>query len=206
MASWQESLFDVGISEGPRPLAEGLAHHDLGDGAWVDVRMDWLAGHRSLFERLLDGVPWQADRRRMYDRMVDVPRLVAFYGAGSVLPDPVLDRLRLDLTGYYAEHCGGSLPTAGLCLYRDGQDSVAWHGDRLGDRTDAVVAIVSLGARRRLLLRPNGGGPALRFDLGMGDLLVMGGSCQRKWQHAVPKTTRTLAPRISVQFRSPGAG
>ena len=69
-----------------------------------------------------------------------------------------------------------------------------------------MVAIVSLGARRRLLLRPNSGGPALRFDVGMGDLLVMGGSCQRTWQHAVPKTSRTLAPRISVQFRSPGAG
>jgi alkylated DNA repair dioxygenase AlkB len=144
----------------------------------------------------------------MYDRVVDVPRLVAFYGGGSTLPDPALDRLRLDLTAYYADDCGGSLPTAGLCLYRDGRDSVAWHGDRIGRHTvqSTVVAIVSLGARRRFLLRPNSGGPALRFDVGMGDLLVMGGTCQQIWQHAVPKTTRALAPRISVQFRSPGAG
>ena len=206
--SWQESLFDVGVAEGPRPLADGLVHQDLGEGAWVDVRRDWVARHGSLFERLLDSVPWQADRRRMYDRMVDVPRLVAFYGAGTMLPDSMLDRLRADLTAYYAQDCGGSLPTAGLCLYRDGQDSVAWHGDRsFGHTTEStVVAIVSLGARRRLLLRPNSGGPALRFDVGMGDLLVMGGSCQRTWQHAVPKTTRALAPRISVQFRSPGTG
>ena len=98
MVSWQESLFDVGVAEGPRPLADGLVRHDLGEGAWVDFRRDWVAGHSSLFERLVDSVPWQADRRRMYDRMVDVPRLVAFYGAGSVLPDPMLDRLRLDLT------------------------------------------------------------------------------------------------------------
>jgi alkylated DNA repair dioxygenase AlkB len=205
---WQESLFDVGVAEGPRPLADELARHDLGQGAWVDVRRDWVAGHRFLFERLLDGVPWQADRRPMYDRVVDVPRLVAFYGGGSTLPDPALDRLRLDLTAYYADDCGGSLPTAGLCLYRDGRDSVAWHGDRIGRHTvqSTVVAIVSLGARRRFLLRPNSGGPALRFDVGMGDLLVMGGTCQQIWQHAVPKTTRALAPRISVQFRSPGAG
>ncbi len=189
-------------------MADGLVRHELGEGAWVDFRRDWVVGHGSLFERLVDNVPWQADRRPMYDRMVDVPRLVSFYGAGSILPDPMLDRLRRDLTAYYANDGGGPLPTAGLCLYRDGQDSVAWHGDRTlshaGEST--VVAIVSLGARRRMLLRPNSGGPALRFDLGMGDLLVMGGSCQRTWQHAVPKTTRAQAPRISIQFRSPGAG
>jgi alkylated DNA repair dioxygenase AlkB len=208
VVSWQESLFDVGVAEGPRPLSDELVRHELGEGAWVDVRRDWVAGHGSLFERLIDSVPWQADRRRMYDRMVDVPRLVAFYGAGSMLPDPMLDRLRLDLTDHYAKDAGGSLPTAGLCLYRDGQDSVAWHGDRTVSHTggSTVVAIVSLGAKRRLLLRPNSGGPAMRFDLGMGDLLVMGGSCQRTWQHAVPKTTRAHGPRISVQFRSPGTG
>jgi alkylated DNA repair dioxygenase AlkB len=96
--------------------------------------------------------------------------------------------------------------TAGLCLYRDGRDSVAWHGDTTGrgSTEDTVVAIVSLGAPRALLLRPRGGGPALRHDLGHGDLLVMGGSCQRTWEHAVPKTARAAGPRISVQFRPPG--
>jgi alkylated DNA repair dioxygenase AlkB len=96
--------------------------------------------------------------------------------------------------------------TAGLCLYRDGRDSVAWHGDTIGRgrREDTMVAIVSLGAPRALLLRPLGGGPAQRYELGHGDLIVMGGSCQRTWEHAVPKTARPVGPRISVQFRPQG--
>jgi alkylated DNA repair dioxygenase AlkB len=207
VATWQGSLFDVGVDEGPRPGDGELRRHDLGDGAWVDQRREWIAGHDFLFERLVDVVPWRADRRPMYDRTVDVPRLVAFYGEGAPLPDPVLDRMRADLAARYAGESAGGLPTAGLCLYRDGRDSVASHGDRLGRaESDTIVAIVSLGARRRLLLRPNSGGPALRFDVGQGDLLVMGGSCQRTWQHAVPKTNRPVGPRISVQFRSPGTG
>ncbi len=101
---------------------------------------------------------------------------------------------------------GSRVCTAGLCLYRDGRDSVAWHGDRIGRGAteDTVVAILSLGAPRALLLRPRGGGPALRHDIGHGDLLVMGGSCQRTWEHAVPKTARAAGPRISVQFRPRG--
>ena len=71
-----------------------------------------------------------------------------------------------------------------------------------------MVAIVSLGAPRRLLLRPRAGGgngaPRAAFTLAAGDLLVMGGSCQRTWEHAVPKTRRPVGPRISVQFRPRG--
>jgi alkylated DNA repair dioxygenase AlkB len=83
---------------------------------------------------------------------------------------------------------------------------VAWHGDTIGRgmTEDTMVAIVSLGAPRSLLLRRRGGGRALRHELGHGDLLVMGGSCQRTWEHAVPKTTRAAGPRISVQFRPRG--
>jgi alkylated DNA repair dioxygenase AlkB len=86
-------------------------------------------------------------------------------------------------------------------LYRDGRDSVAWHGDRVArDLPNAFVAIVSLGGRRRFLLRPKGGGRSVRFDPGPGDLLVMGGSCQRDWQHTVPKVA-AAQPRISLTFR-----
>jgi alkylated DNA repair dioxygenase AlkB len=67
-----------------------------------------------------------------------------------------------------------------------------------------MVAIVSLGSARPLLLRPRAGGGTLRYSLGHGDLIVMGGSCQRTWEHAVPKSTRTTGPRISVQFRPRG--
>jgi len=101
---------------------------------------------------------------------------------------------------------GEPFRTAGLCLYRDGRDSVAWHGDTIGrgKTEDTMVAIVSLGSPRALTLRPRGGGPARRYELGHGDLIVMGGSCQRTWEHAVPKTARPVGPRISVQFRPRG--
>ena len=98
---------------------------------------------------------------------------------------------------------GGEFVTAGLCLYRNGSDSVAWHGDRIGRgaHTDTMVAILSIGSARMLQLRPRGGGAGMGFSLGHGDLIVMGGSCQRTWEHAVPKTRRGVGPRVSIQFR-----
>jgi alkylated DNA repair dioxygenase AlkB len=142
----------------------------------------------------------------MYERVVDVPRLLCFYGAGETLPDSLLEVARAALNAHYAGELGEQFITAGLCLYRDGRDSVAWHGDTIGrGRTeDTMVAILSLGTPRPLLLRPAGGGSALRFDVGHGDLLVMGGSCQRTWQHSIPKSARPTGPRISVQFRPQG--
>ncbi len=108
------------------------------------------------------------------------------------------------LDEHYAAELGEPFATAGLCLYRDGRDSVAWHGDTIGrgSSQDTMVAILSLGTPRPLLLRPVGGGAVTRrYDVGHGDLLVMGGSCQRTWQHAVPKTAKPTGSRISVQFR-----
>ena len=204
--TFQASLLDLAVRPGPAALAGSVRRRALAHGAWLDVRPGWLAGADELFGALLTGVPWRAERRFMYDRVVDVPRLLCFYGDGEPLPDPALTAARVALDRYYRPELGESLCTAGLCLYRDGRDSVAWHGDTIGrgSTEDTVVAIVSLGAPRALLLRPRGGGPALRFDLGHGDLLVMGGSCQRTWEHAVPKSARASGPRISVQFRPRG--
>lgn len=143
----------------------------------------------------------------MYDNVVAVPRLLAFYGAADPLPHPVLDEARAALSRHYAGELGEPFTTAGLCYYRDGRDSVAWHGDRTGKsaREDTMVAILSVGEPRDLLLRPaGGGGAAVRRPLGHGDLIVMGGSCQRTWEHCVPKTARAAGPRISVQFRPHG--
>jgi len=200
----QGSLLDLG--DEPAPGAVRPERVQLDHGAWVDVQRGWLAGSAALFARLFDQVPWRAERRQMYDRTVDVPRLQRFYGEDAELPDPALVACRDTLNGHYEAELGEPFRTAGLCLYRDGRDSVAWHGDTIGrGRTeDTVVAIVSLGTPRALLLRPRGGGPAIRHDLGHGDLLVMGGSCQRTWEHAVPKTARPTGPRISVQFRPRG--
>jgi alkylated DNA repair dioxygenase AlkB len=209
----QESLLDLADDAAPgalRPERVRLAH-----GAWVDVQRGWLAGSGALFARLAGQVPWRAERRRMYDRTVDVPRLLCFYEQDAELPDPVLASCRDRLSEHYGAELGEPFRTAGLCLYRDGRDSVAWHGDTIGrgSTEDTMVAIVSLGTARPLLLRPRtaAGSPrgpgdhgTLRYNLGHGDLLVMGGSCQRTWEHAVPKTARPVGPRISVQFRPRG--
>ena len=186
------------------PLGDTVRRHVLSRGAWVDVRPGWVSGSDDLFAKLVQTVPWQAERRQMYERVVDVPRLLRFYGEQDELPDPVLVQARSALNEHYRAELGEDFTTAGMCYYRDGRDSVAWHGDTIGRSKleDTMVAIVSFGEARRLLLRPrNGGGATMAFSLGHGDLLVMGGSCQRTWEHAVPKTTRPVGPRISVQFR-----
>ncbi|GAB2955466.1 alpha-ketoglutarate-dependent dioxygenase AlkB [Nonomuraea fastidiosa] len=205
-AAFQASLLSFGEELGLGPLAGAVRRTHLGHGAWIDLRPGWLSGADTLFERLAEQVPWQAERRRMYDRVVDVPRLLAFYGEGETLPDPVLDDARRALDAYYGEELGEPFRTAGLCFYRDGRDSVAWHGDTIGrgSTEDTMVAILSVGDPRSLMLRPRGGGPSIRHDLGHGDLIVMGGSCQRTWEHAIPKTNRPAGPRISIQFRPRG--
>ena len=215
-AAFQASLLDAASLVEIGPVAAGLGRRVLAGGAWIDVRRRWVAGADTLFQRLRTDVPWRAERRPMYDRTVDVPRLLRFYGPDEPLPDPALAEAKRLLDEHYATELGEPFATVGLAFYRDGRDSVAWHGDRIGrgSTEDTMVAILVLGAPRALLLRPRAGGPAaparpgtaaapapIRLDLGHGDLLVMGGSCQRTWEHAVPKSARPTGPRISVQFR-----
>ncbi|MFT4087287.1 MAG: alpha-ketoglutarate-dependent dioxygenase AlkB [Gordonia sp. (in: high G+C Gram-positive bacteria)] len=205
----QESLFDAGPTASSSPTVNALRgrtrRRQLTDGAWLDLRPGWIQNTSSLFDGLAAGVPWRTERVRMYDSVVAVPRLMRYYAEHEALPEPLLDAMRDDLSAHYRDELPEGFATAGLCLYRDGDDSVAWHGDRIGrgEHSDTLIAIVSLGAPRTLALRPRGGGPSLRFPLSSGDLLVMGGSCQRTWDHAVPKT-RGAGPRISVQFRPAG--
>lgn len=206
MTALQASLFDQ-VDQPALGALTGLRRTPLSRGAWVDVLPGWLSGADLLFERLVTDVPWREERRQMYDRVVDVPRLLCFYDEGSPLPDPVLTEAKAALSAHYADELGEPFRTAGLCYYRDGRDSVAWHGDNLGrgNTVDTMVAILSVGAPRALLLRPRGGGgETIRHQLGHGDLIVMGGSCQRTWEHAIPKTTKYVGPRISIQFRPRG--
>jgi alkylated DNA repair dioxygenase AlkB len=203
----QTSLFELGDDvQGLGPLGGMVVRQPLGRGAWVDLLPGWLAGAGALFDDLVQQVPWRAEERQMYDRVVDVPRLLSFYGEDDPLPHPELVTARESLNAHYGPELGEPFATAGLCLYRDGRDSVAWHGDTIGrgKSEDTMVAIVSLGSPRTFMLRPRGGGATLRHQLGHGDLIVMGGSCQRTWEHAIPKTTRPVGPRISVQFRPRG--
>ncbi len=174
----------------------------LSRGAWVDVCRGWLPEADDVLARLVADVPWRAERRQMYDRLVEVPRLLHTYMVGEDLPHPTLTEARDALSAHYADELGEAFRTAGCCYYRDGRDSVAWHGDTIGRGSthDTMVAIVSVGDPRRLTLRPRGGGETRTVTMGHGDLVVMGGSCQRTWEHAVPKTAGA-GPRVSVQFR-----
>ena len=206
MSAYQPSMLDLmaGPSTTLEPLPGRLVRHALTAGAWVDVFPGWVRGSDPVFETLLTEVDWRAERRAMYDSVVDVPRLLRWYGRDETLPHPSLTEARDRLSAHYAPELGEEFVTAGMCLYRDGRDSVAWHGDTHGrsSRDDTMVAIVSFGSPRNLALRPRGGGgETLRFPLGHGDLIVMGGSCQRTWEHAVPKTVKPVGPRVSVQFR-----
>ena len=192
----QRSLFDGGEPRFDQRLGR-LCRMPLDEGAWVDHMPGWLEGHEAVLDALWSTTQWQSHRRRMYERVVDVPRLVA------TLPDdgpghPIVAKMADALSAHY----GRDLFDISLAAYRDGRDSVAFHGDRLGiRRADAIVAIVSLGFARRFLLRRAGGGSSRAFNLGSGDLIVMGGTCQLTWEHAVPKVAHAEL-RISVQFRS----
>jgi len=205
MTEIQGSLLELAGGPELEPYGQGLRRMQLTRGAWVDVRPGWLVGG-DLLASMLQDVDWRAEQRAMYERVVDVPRLLAFYDAGAELPHPLLSQAMEALSEHYLDELGEPFVTAGCCLYRDGRDSVAWHGDTIGRgrTTDTMVAICSLGADRKLMLRPRGGGASRSFTLGHGDVLVMGGSCQRTWEHCVPKTARPVGPRISIQFRVRG--
>lgn len=199
---WGPSLFE--LDDRPRPDADfrGAQRQHLAGGAWIEHVEGWLAGASAVFDELVDAVPWQEGDQLMYGARVATPRRTWWWADDAAPPDarrsvPAIDAARALLSARY----GRPLTSVGFNLYRDGADSVAWHGDRVArDHTDAVIAIVSVGARRPFRLRPKAGGSSLAFALGAGDLLVMGGSCQRTWQHAVPKVARA-APRISITFR-----
>ena len=169
----------------------------LDDDSWVDVAREWLAGADELATRLIAAVPWRQGRRRMWERMLDDPRLSHWGRRGDPPLDPALTAVHRALERRYRHRLHGPA----LNYYRDGNDSVAWHADReLRVLDDTLIAIVTLGTRRPFLLRPKGGGGSIDLRPGSGDVLVMGGAAQRDWEHAVPKTARS-GPRISASFR-----
>jgi alkylated DNA repair dioxygenase AlkB len=197
--SWQASLFGL---ETPAidPRLPGLERTWLDDASWVDRLPRWLQGSDHVFAELVARVPWGQRRVRMYDRMLDEPRLTWWWreadGPGE-LPLPVLADMGSALDQHYQVH----FDSVGFNFYRDGRDSVAWHRDRVSrTQADPVVAIVAVGAPRPFLLRPAGGGSSQPFLLGQGDLFVLGGAIQHQWEHTVPKVA-AAGPRISIMFR-----
>ena len=171
---------------------------EIGAGAWLDHAPSWLAGHQLVFDRLLEAVEWEQHERPMYERIVSVPRLTGSLPLASATGDlAVIGEMAAVLSARYQAR----FERVGYALYRNGQDSVAWHGDQVArDLQQALVATVSVGEPRSFRLRPKRGGRSLSFNLGHGDLIVMGGTCQRTWDHAVPKVARA-GPRITIMFR-----
>lgn len=186
--------FDATFAEASRFALDGTT--------WVEHVPGWLRGADQVFDELRAILPFrQRTGVRMYDRVVAEPRLTAWWclERGQPEPLPLLREIRLLLAERYAE----PFDSIGFNLYRDGDDSVAWHGDRHRHAvTNPVVAIVSVGAPRPFRLRPRGGGQSLGWSLGDGDLFVMGGACQHLWEHTVPKVRLTTGPRLSITFRS----
>lgn len=198
---YQGSLFGTLVPEFDSTFGE-LNRLDLDATTWVDLAPGWLSGADQVYDELIAMLPFQQRTGvKMYDRIVDEPRLSAWWRVEHDRPEPIpiLGDIRLLLAERYDE----PFDSIGFNLYRDGRDSVAWHGDRHRHIvTNPVIAIVSVGAPRPLRLRPRGGGNSVGWDLGNGDLFVMGGACQHDWEHTVPKVRVTSGPRLSITFRS----
>jgi alkylated DNA repair dioxygenase AlkB len=200
LAARQGSLFGVLDPEVDTTFSH-VRRIELDERSWVDLARGWLHGADVVFDELLDVVPLrQRTDVQMYDRLVDEPRMSAWWHVDGGQPEPlaILSEMRELLSLRYAE----AFDSIGFNLYRDGRDSVAWHGDRHRHVVvDPIVAIVSVGSPRPLRLRPRGGGTSQSWDLGEGDLFVMGGACQHEWEHTVPKV-RHAEPRLSITFRN----
>lgn len=197
--AWQPSLLAVAETVDIDRSFARVERVQLDEDSWVDHCQSWVAGADRLFEELLAGRTWGQRSRRMYDQRVLEPRLTSGWNlrSGEPLEPPILEEIRVALS----EHYGRPFDSVGFNLYRDGRDSVAWHGDRIAKEIeDPVVALVSLGEPRKFLLRPKGGGKSRVFLLGRGDLLVTGGKTQRTWDHSVPKVSQA-GPRISLAYR-----
>ena len=157
------------------------------------------------FDAIRDQVDWRTERRPMYDRLVDVPRLVGgFTLDGS---DPMPDALR-DAAQVTCEVLGVAFTHVGLNYYRDGRDSVAPHNDKLHSIVPGYpIALLSLGATRRMDIRekqPASEGArrhSWRIELEPGSLLVMSHASQKHFDHGIPKVATPVGPRISLAFR-----
>jgi alkylated DNA repair dioxygenase AlkB len=181
------------FGSGPRVLVDdesgSIAYHPSALGA---------PEANALFETLLASISWRHERRQMYDREVDVPRLEWSSQINDSLPIalarvvPVVDQL-----------AGARFSSIGMNLYRDGRDSVAPHNDSIPELTEgSPIAILSLGAARRMTIRSKSI-PRRIFDLDLeaGSVLVMSYETQSSYDHGIPKTSDAVGQRISVVFR-----
>ena len=171
----------------------------LDETSWVDHVPGWLSGGATLMEMLIRTATWEQRTRWMYTRVVDEPRLTAEYPVISDAPQPVLHYLADVLSTRYEQR----YHRLWMNHYRDHNDGTGWHADRPADKqAESVIPVLSLGATRRFLIRPVSGGASTTIVARDGDLVVMGGRCQRDYQHSVPKFARFTGPRVSLNFSS----
>jgi len=197
--NFQRTLFDLSASGEPLDADfAAMERFDLGEGAWIDRQPNWARRPDELFVSMLERLDWQDGVERIRGTEVPRPRQVASLRADA---SPTgLEEIR-EMSDALSRRYGIDLDRITCNLYRDGRDSVAWHGDRIArDLPSATVAIVSLGEPRPFRVRPKGGGPSTGWLAGRGDLIVMGGSCQRTHDHSIPKVA-SAGPRIAVMFR-----
>jgi len=196
---WQQCLFafddpsvDASFSAGTRTM--------LSDTSWIDHVPGWLHGADLVFAELVAALRWRQREVVMYQQRVLEPRLTTWWNTTMPVAEPlaVLAEARQALTQHYDR----PFDSIGFNLYRDGRDSVAWHADRVPPTfADPIVVVLSTGAPRSFLVRPKGGGSSQGWQLGRGDLLVMGGDCQHEFEHCVPKVAQAEGPRLSIMFR-----
>lgn len=199
-ATWQPELISAQPSLEFDRAFTARARHELIRGAWVDHAPGWARGTDDLCARAITTIPWRSNTVTMYDRIVVEPRLTCFELHDRLGEFPEIEAMSIALSARYDR----DLCRIGAALYRSGNDSVAWHGDRFpADMVEPMVAIVSLGARRQLRVRPRGGGASLGVRLAAGDLVVLGGTIHRTHEHCVPKTRRAVGARLSLMFREP---
>lgn len=208
--TWQRSLFATAEPSVDDTFAS-RRRQALDRESWIDVVPRWLGGADAVLEQLCATLCWRQRIVTMYDRRLPEPRLTWWWKAASAsgANEPGADApghheplaVLADARRALSEQYGITFDSIGCNWYRDGQDSVAWHSDRFARSVvNPTVAIITVGAARPFRVRPKSGGPSMLFEPGDGDLLVMGGACQHRWQHCVPKI-RAAGPRVSITFR-----
>jgi alkylated DNA repair dioxygenase AlkB len=200
--SFQPGLFDE--DEPSLDLSFATARRvQLDETAWVEHVPGWLAGSGQVLGMALDTIVWEQRQRWMYTRMVAEPRMTAEYPVLADVPQPILREIGAVLSDRY----GVRYERLWMNLYRDNNDGTGWHADRPANKLpETVIPVLSLGATRRFLIRPAAGGKSTIFTPASGDLIVMGGTCQRGWVHCVPKQKTAAGPRASLNFSARDSG